>query len=441
MLAGTNATTENMSSIPGKPPSRPGSPMSATRSRASGAGRPARALPILTPRARKSRTPPRWSASESLAIPPAYADVWICPEPTAISRPPARDAQGAASNTATIRAFREVRDEHEVRAHAGLRAAPAGDRASIDERHAPARPAAREGARDRRASARDHAHPRRQRRYAKQNKSYGLTTLRDPHVKVDGARAAVPVQGQERQDLEAAGRRTGASPRSSRPARTCRGRTCSSISTRTASAQIVTSADVNAYLSEITGARHHRQGFPHLGRHRAGGHGAAGVRAVRQRGQGQEEHPRGHRAGRRAPRQHADDLPQMLRPPGGLRLPTSTASCSSRIKQEVETELREDLASKPGGGRRADPAQEAPVPRGREAGGEEPAKKRRASRGRTQAEAELRARNPIARSSRTAQPEPGSCTGYGGECSFGGGCRSHATRSGLRCATPHDSSV
>ena len=48
--------------------------------------------------------------------------------------------------------------------------------------------------------------------YAKQNKSYGLTTLRDPHVKVDGARAALPVQGQERQDLAAARSRTAASP-------------------------------------------------------------------------------------------------------------------------------------------------------------------------------------------------------------------------------------
>ena len=41
--------------------------------------------------------------------------------------------------------------------------------------------------------------------YAKQNKSYGLTTLRDPHVEGRRRRAALPVQGQERQDLAPAG--------------------------------------------------------------------------------------------------------------------------------------------------------------------------------------------------------------------------------------------
>ena len=31
--------------------------------------------------------------------------------------------------------------------------------------------------------------------YAKQNKSYGLTTLKDPHVKIEGAELRVPVHG------------------------------------------------------------------------------------------------------------------------------------------------------------------------------------------------------------------------------------------------------
>ena len=47
-------------------------------------------------------------------------------------------------------------------------------------------PATREGDRNRRPLTRNDAHPCRQ-RYAKQNKSYGLTTMRGPHVKVEGA--------------------------------------------------------------------------------------------------------------------------------------------------------------------------------------------------------------------------------------------------------------
>ena len=97
--------------------------------------------------------------------------------------------------------------------------------------------------------------------------------------------------------------RIGASPRSSSAARICRARSCSSTSTRTASARTSTSADVNDYLQRDHRPRHHGQGFPHLGRHRAGGAGAAGVRDLRHRGRGQEEHARRHRAG--APRASA----------------------------------------------------------------------------------------------------------------------------------------
>ena len=64
----------------------------------------------------------------------------------------------------------------------------------------------------------------------------------------------------------------------------------------------------------------HRQGFPHLGRHGAGGAGAARVRDLRQRGGGQAQRPRGDRERRRPPRQHADDLPQVLHPPADARL-------------------------------------------------------------------------------------------------------------------------
>ena len=71
--------------------------------------------------------------------------------------------------------------------------------------------------------------------YAKENKSFGLTTLRNRHVDVNGKRAAFRVQRQERQDVEAQDRETGASRRSSSPARNCPGSTSSNISMTTTS--------------------------------------------------------------------------------------------------------------------------------------------------------------------------------------------------------------
>ena len=89
--------------------------------------------------------------------------------------------------------------------------------------------------------------------YARTNGSFGLTTLRDRHVDVDGATVPLPLPRQER---HAARRRRRRPPRwrgSSSAARTCRARSCSSTWTTTASPRDVDSADVNDYLREIAG--------------------------------------------------------------------------------------------------------------------------------------------------------------------------------------------
>ena len=116
--------------------------------------------------------------------------------------------------------------------------------------------------------------------YAKQNKSYGLTTLRDRHVKVDGAELRFEFKGKSGKtwNLQVKDRRIarivqglpgpagpGAVPvrrRGRRAARRDLGRR-----------QRLPARDHRR--------RHHRQGFPHLGRHRARGPGAAGVRELR----------------------------------------------------------------------------------------------------------------------------------------------------------------
>ena len=166
--------------------------------------------------------------------------------------------------------------------------------------------------------------------YARQNKSYGLTTLRNPHVKVNGSELRFQFKGKSGKTwrLQVKDRRI------ARIVAACQelpGQELFQYVDENGERRDVTSADVNAYLREITGTRHHGQGFPHLGRHRAGRPGAARVRTLRHAGRREEEHPRRHRARRIAPGQYAHHLPQMLRAPRSA-VSVLGAPCSLRSR-------------------------------------------------------------------------------------------------------------
>ena len=139
------------------------------------------------------------------------------------------------------------------------------------------RPAAREGAGDGRAAARDDADPRRQRGVrARRTARFGLTTLRNRHVDVRRRGAALPRSAARA--ASAARRRactTAGSRASSGAARSCPGRSCSSTSTTTASRADVDSADVNDYLREVTGEDFTAKDFRTWAGHGAGRAGAA----------------------------------------------------------------------------------------------------------------------------------------------------------------------
>ena len=120
----------------------------------------------------------------ALAIPPAWTDVWICPRRDGHIQATGRDARGRKQYRYHPR-WREVRDETKYGRHDRLR--PRRCRASarrVDARPRAAGPAAREGARHRRAPARDDAASASATRSTRaQNDSFGLTTLRDRHVR------------------------------------------------------------------------------------------------------------------------------------------------------------------------------------------------------------------------------------------------------------------
>ncbi len=187
----------------------------------------------------------------SLAIPPAYTDVWICARPSGHIQATGRDAKGRKQYRYHP-AFREVREstkyEHMIEFAKGLPAI----RRTIDEHmklpglsrekvlatvvHLLENTLIRVGNAD----------------YAKQNKSYGLTTLRDPHVKVEGAELKFQFKGKSGKTWRLAVK----DRRIAKIVKACQdlpGQDLFQYLDEAGERQSVTSADVNAYLKEITG--------------------------------------------------------------------------------------------------------------------------------------------------------------------------------------------
>jgi DNA topoisomerase-1 len=187
----------------------------------------------------------------SLAVPPAYTDVWICPDPRGHIQATGRDARGRKQYRYHPR-WREVRDEAKYgRMVAFGDALPAiRKRVSAD--------LARQGLPKEKVIA---AVVRLlettlirvgNEEYARENRSYGLTTMRDKHVKVRGStvRFEFVAKGGQRRvvDLEDA--------RLARIVKRCRdlpGQELFQFVGDDGEVRDVGSEDVNEYLREITG--------------------------------------------------------------------------------------------------------------------------------------------------------------------------------------------
>ena len=252
-----------------------------------------------------------------IGIPPAYTDVWICPDARGHIQATGRDAKGRKQYRYHVR-FREVRDSTKYEHMLTFAAALPGIRERIDA-DMRLRGLSREKVlatvvrllettmiRVGNAS------------YARQNKSYGLTTLNDRHVKVEGGTLTFRFKGKSGKvwNLKLADRRVAKIVRQSQD---LPGQHLFQYLDDDGEQREVTSSDVNDYLREISGERHHRKGFPHLDRNRSCGAGTRRVREVRQRGCRQEERPCRDRASLRAARQHARGVPTLLRSPRGDR--------------------------------------------------------------------------------------------------------------------------
>ncbi|MGH6903929.1 MAG: DNA topoisomerase IB [Geminicoccaceae bacterium] len=187
----------------------------------------------------------------ALAIPPAWTGVWICPHPNGHLQATGRDARGRKQYRYHDE-WRTVRDAHKFDRTLVFAGALPRIRARVA------------------ADLRRHGLPREKvlativrllettlirvgnAEYARDNKSYGLTTFRDRHVDFDGAELAFEFRGKS-------GKLHKVSIRDRRLARIVRA--CQELPGQELFQYVdaegvrrdVDSADVNAYLQEITG--------------------------------------------------------------------------------------------------------------------------------------------------------------------------------------------
>jgi DNA topoisomerase I len=188
---------------------------------------------------------------KALAIPPAWTDVWICPFADGHVQATGRDAKGRKQYRYHAR-FREVREstkyEHvvafadalpairaKVKDHMALRGLPR-EKVLASVVHLLETTLIRIGNND----------------YAKQNNSYGLTTLKNRHVAVDGNEVRFRFTGKsgKQWSLRVRDRRI------AKIIKACQelpGQELLQYVDERGNCQDVTSTDVNEYLKEITG--------------------------------------------------------------------------------------------------------------------------------------------------------------------------------------------
>ncbi len=203
------------------------------------------------PQGKVIRDPKVLERIRKLAIPPAWTDVWICPSPNGHLQATGRDARGRKQYRYHAD-WRNVRDETKFGRMMAFGDALPKIRERVEQ------DLSKRGLPRERVIA---AVVRLlettlirvgNREYARQNNSFGLTTLRDGHVDIEGSRLRFEFRGKSGQDhqVEIQDRRL------ARIVRQCRdlpGQTLFQYLDENGERQKISSEDVNAYLKETTG--------------------------------------------------------------------------------------------------------------------------------------------------------------------------------------------
>ena len=196
------------------------------------------------------RDPDELARIRALAIPPAYTDVWIAPDPDAHLQATGRDARGRKQYRYHKR-WREIRDETKfdrmlafAKALPAIRAAVKRDlaRPGLPREKVVATVVALLEATLIRVGNEE---------YARANDSYGLTTLREEHVRVRGDAVRFCFRGKSGKEHDVTLR----DPRLARVIRACQdlpGHELFSYVDAEGRPHSIGSADVNAYLRAVT---------------------------------------------------------------------------------------------------------------------------------------------------------------------------------------------
>ena len=267
---------------------------------------------------RPVRSPADLRRIRALAIPPAWKDVWICADPKGHVQATGRDARG----------------RKQYRYHSEWRANRDGNKFDRLEAFASVLPVIRAG------TAADMARPGLPREkvlatvvqllekslirvgndeYAKANRSFGLTTLRDQHVDVKGSTLRFEFRGKsgKRHSVDISDRRL------ARIVKQCRdlpGQELFQYLDDDGQRQNVNSADVNEYLREITGTDFTAKDF------RTWSGTVLAVTALREcrradsMAAAKKNVVRADRRGRWRAREYAGGLPKVVHPSGHSRV-------------------------------------------------------------------------------------------------------------------------
>jgi DNA topoisomerase-1 len=187
----------------------------------------------------------------AIAVPPAWTDVWICPDPLGHIQATGRDARGRKQYRyhADWRATRDEAKYERMIAFGG--ALPRMRRRLEHDLALPGLPRERVLAAVVRLLERTQVRVGNE-EYARENRSYGLTTLRDRHAEVGGARIRFRFRGKggKVSDVELSDRRL------ARIVARCQdlpGQVLFTYLDEQGEPRDVDSADVNEYLREISG--------------------------------------------------------------------------------------------------------------------------------------------------------------------------------------------
>jgi DNA topoisomerase-1 len=186
-----------------------------------------------------------------LVIPPAWTDVWICPDPRGHLQATGRDARGRKQYRYHAK-WREVRDETKYDRMPGFaQTLPGIRRKTSDDLRRAGLPREKVLATVVQLLEKTLIRVGND-EYAKSNRSYGLTTLRDGHVEVKGPRVRFSFRGKSgvEHEIDLSDRRL------ARIVKQCRdlpGYDLFQYVDDNGERQAVGSAEVNAYLKAITG--------------------------------------------------------------------------------------------------------------------------------------------------------------------------------------------